>query len=775
MNILICKENQTLDNIGIYINQNYRNIRFLFEIDFSKDDYLEIKRLFQKESRVAETDFKNSFFLNYFIENSNLRIPFLILVIGFIRYEYLNSENKANFFKNFLKNILHNNNAKVESFRQDLINYFFRWRGNKEYKEKGLYIYDIQTSNVSIKLENNETHKYLNSFIFHSGGVSEQDLKDFYKIIQYMSSQNISSQDINQIYKNKDFTIYSTKLNNLFSLLNNTEREISSYVHKFIISSINIFLGDKKDDDFKLPRYIENYLLFIGKYGNSLEKVNIFESNFIYENQSIVFSPNFNEAYKQIDQISFKINNKIFKVDKKYDIYTIKDFNLFKVPIDNIESMFTVELLIDDNFFKRYYIDFFEKGFILLDNEFSVKSVKSKEIYIPQRDEEKKYYIISKNDLNLSLSDKTIDNHFMYDLPLHIDTAIVNIDNVVYTLYFSPNILSDIQYEDNHDFLYMKELVKFRLTSKDKERFKATDLFTNEEFNYEDFYIYDKPIGKFEIQINNISFKVIYIDGFEIIQWFNWYDNDKIIKLKLSSDNIKTNSDDREFEDDSYIHTFNLREENNVLVFNQINGNNIQLEILKPTILMSFLDKRKNETKIQSKNIRFERLDNYRQLKIKLLNYPASIKFDKFKVGSNEVDVTKHKDSYFFVLKNVKELSREDQRSHLSIVLKNDYYFLPITDIIFDNKLIKNQKDKEEIKTDDINFLMNNSDNIKYYFDNRPYFVAGFEIIETDQYRSEMLILKEARETKEAKVIKKNFRNIKEDGLYVELKDIDYE
>ena len=79
-----------------------------------------------------------------------------------------------------------------------------------------------------------------------------------------------------------------------------------------------------------------------------------------------------------------------------------------------------------------------------------------------------------------------------------------------------------------------------------------------------------------------------------------------------------------------------------------------------------------------------------------------------------------------------------------------------------------------DLKTLDCSAL-NNSDNIKYYFANRPYYIDGFEIIETDRYRSEMLILKEARETKESKVIKKNFRNIKEDGLYVEIKDIDYE
>jgi len=772
--ILINENIQSLETLGVYIYKKHPNIRFLFEIDFSKDDYIYLKKLFQKEEEITSTDFKNNFFLSYFTKNSNFRIPFLILIIGFIRYEYLNSENKANFFKNFLRNILQNNNAEEQSFRNDLINYFFRWRGKRAHEEEGLYIYDTQTSNVSIKLENNETHKYLNSFIFHSGGVSEQDLKEFYKLIQYISQQTINNTDINRIYKNKDFTVYSTKLKNLFSLLNNNEREISSYVHEFVISSINIFLGTAKDNDFKLPLYIKNYLLFIGKYGDNLEKINISETDFVYENQSIVFHPKFHDVYKNITKISFRIIEEIFDISKENDIFSENDFDNFKIPISNIDNMFTIELLMDDNIFKRYDINLFKQDFLLLDSDFNIKNILNKEIYVPQRDEEKKYYVVSSECLDLELSNKDIDDYFIYDLPLNMNNQTIEIANENYSLYFSPAILSNLQYEDKF-FIYTGELPRFRISSKDEEKFVAINLFDDTELNYDTFYNYNQSIGKFEIKINQSNFKVVYIKGFEIQKWFNWYEKDKAIELKVSDEKIKTNSDEVDVEDGNYIHTFNLKEKNNTIVFNQINGNNIQLELLKPTITMSFLDRRKNETKIQSKNIKFERLNFYRQLKIQLVNYPSFIKFDTFKIGTSELELLKHNNSYFISLKKIKELYKEVQKSHISLVLKSNHYFLPITDIIYSENFINTQENRVEIKIDDIHFLMNNSDNIKYYFANRPYYIDGFEIIETDRYRSEMLILKEARETKESKVIKKNFRNIKEDGLYVEIKDIDYE
>jgi len=774
MNILVSKENQTLSEIGIHINRHYPNIRFLFEIDFSKDDYVEIKKLFQEENQLQDTYFKDDLFITYFKNNTNKRIPFLLLLVGFIRYEYLNNKNKANFFDNFLKHTLKNDKADAKDFRKSLIDYFFRWRGKKEFEEEGLYIYDIQTSpEVSLKLEESGKNKYLNSFIFHSGGVSEQDLKEYLKIIKYLSKERIDSSKISQLYRDKDFKIYSKKIDKLFELLD-SESEIAWYIKKFIMESILLILNNERTSDFKLPLYIRNYLLFVGRYGGGLEKININETDFFYENQSIVFSPDFYEAYRQIAKISFKIMDNTFNVDKENDVFSLSDFDSFKIPIANIDTMFTIELLIDDNIFKRYNIDLFKQGFILLDGDFKIRNILNKEIYIPQRDEEKKYYVVSIECLDLELSDKDIDDYFIYVLPLNTDIQTIDIGNESYNLYFSPTILSDIQYEDE-SFLYTRELPKFRISSKDKEKFVAINLFDNSELNYDTFYCYDEPIGKFEIKINQSNFKVVYIHGFEIRKWFNWFDKDKAIEVKLLDEKIKINNDEVENEYSNYIHAFNLKEKKNTIVFNQMNANNIQLKLLKPTVIISFLDKRKNETKVESKNIKFERLNFYRQLKIQLLNYPSSIKFDTFKVGMNEFEVMKHNNSYFIPITKIKEFSEEIQQSHLSIVLKKNYYFLPITDIVFDNQFIKNKKNREEIKIDDIHFLMNNSESIKYYFDNRPYFIDGFEIMETDRYRSEMLVLKEARETKESKIIKKNFSNIKEDGLYVELKDIDYE
>jgi len=774
MNILVCKNNQTLDEIGKHIYKLYPNIRFLFEIDFSKDDYLLIKELFQKEYLFQDTYFKDDFFLRYFRNNTNNRLPFLILLIGFIRYEYLNSNNQGNFFENFLRNIIQNYKADSKDFRVSLINYFFRWRGKKEYKENGLYIYDMQTSEVSLKLEDSGKNKYLNSFIFHSGGVSEQDLKEYFKIIRFFATKNQNNYSIFELYKNTNFKIYSKKLIKLFNLLN-TESEISKYIENFISQSVAIVNNKLTTNESIIPPYIRNYLLFIGRYGEEIGKINISDRDFIYENGSIVFNPYFNEIYRKIGKISFKIDDKKYDLKKEYNHFTEESFNNFKVPLSEFDKIFIIELWIDDNLFRRYDINLFEKGFILLDNDFNVKNIQSREIYIPKRDEEKKYYIISQEILDLSISDKDIDDYFVYELELKVDTTSFFIGTEEYLLYFSPRILSDIQYEDNQSFLYVGELPKFRLSKKDEEKFVAVSLFDEQEFTYESFYNYSQPTGKFKIQINQVTFQVVYIDGFEIKKWFNWYDKNKTIEIQISDKNIKTNHDEVYYEENKSIYIFSLKGVDNQLVFNQINGNNITLEIIKPMVVMSFLDKRKNEIKIKSKNIKFERLNFYRQLKIQLFNYPSKIVFDTFRVGENEIVATKHNNSYFLSIKKLKESIINNRESHLSIVSKNSNYFLPITDIIFEDLLVVREKDRKEIKINDIHFLMNNSESIKYYFDNKPYFIHDFELIETTKYRTEMLVLKEARETKESKVIKKNFRNIKEDGLYVELKDIDYE
>jgi len=260
------------------------------------------------------------------------------------------------------------------------------------------------------------------------------------------------------------------------------------------------------------------------------------------------------------------------------------------------------------------------------------------------------------------------------------------------------------------------------------------------------------------------------------LQWFNWYDSDKIIKIKLKNKNIKVNSDEIEKENNDTVHTFKLKNQENRLVFNQLNGKNIHLKILKPEIQLSFLDKRKNETKIKSKNIRFERLNFYRQLKIKLINYPTFIKFERLKIGIDEVDVTKNFDNYFVSIKKIKDLLKTIDKDYIAIILKNKHYFLPITNIIFDNSIIKKESEKKEIKIYDIDFLIHNTENIKYYFRDRPYFINGIETIETGgSNKTQMLVLKEVRQTKKETVIKKSFNSIKKDGLYVKLEDIDYE
>lgn len=778
MKILINENIQTLNKLGILIYQKYPNVRFLFEIDFSKDDYLYIKQLFQEDYQIKDTYFQDDFFIRYFRNNTNHRIPFLILLVGFIRYEYLNNENQANFFDNFLKNIIKNQKADAKDFRRLIIDYFFKWRGNKIHDEQGLYIYETQTSGVSLKLEDAGKHKYLNSFIFHSGGISEQDLKEYLKIIKYLAHRYfdyiINSSQLYKQYQNKDFIIYSKKLNNLLSLLNN-DNEISEYIKIFIIQSISTILNHKQEFNFKLPLYIKNYLLFIGKYGNSLEKINIDETDFLYETRTIIFNPSFNEIYKNTSQISFKINNKTHIIKKEYDIYTENDFDQFKIPIENINDIFTIELLIDNNLFKRFDINLFKNKFIFLNSDYDVKNTINREIYIPKRDENKNYYIISKIEyIDLKIAKEQIKNYFIYLLPLDINNPIINIGNENYYLYFSPRILSNIEYKDNEDFLYVSELPKFQLSPKDKEKFLAQNLFTKDELNFKTLYEYTDHIGKFRISINNKIFNIIYIHGFEILQWFNWYDKNKIIEIRLSSKEIKVNSDKVEEDDNCFLHIFKLKEQDNTLVFNQLNGNNIHFKVLKPEIKMSFLDKRKNETKIKSKNIKYERLNFYRQLKIKLLNYPSSIKFDKIKISGKDIDITKNLNNYFILINKIKELSKKVESNYLSLVLKNDYYFLPLTNIILDNLIDKNDKQKK-IKINDIDFLMYNTDNIKYYIKSKPYFIYGIETVETSGFKTQMLVLNEIRQTIKETIIKKSFNSIKKDGLYVQLGDLDYE
>ena len=106
MSIII--EGSTLSDIGKGLEEKYSNIRFLFQIDFSENDYYILKKLFQNDVLIQATYFDKNFFFSYFKNRPFYRVPFLLLIIGFARYEYLDAKNGSNFFQNFLENILNN-------------------------------------------------------------------------------------------------------------------------------------------------------------------------------------------------------------------------------------------------------------------------------------------------------------------------------------------------------------------------------------------------------------------------------------------------------------------------------------------------------------------------------------------------------------------------------------------------------------------------------------------------------------------------------------------
>ncbi|MDZ7818554.1 MAG: hypothetical protein U5K55_08020 [Aliarcobacter sp.] len=181
-------ENMTLNDIGKAYEERYSNIRFLFEIDFLEDDYMILKELFQKDVLLQSTYFEKDFFLFLIFKNyPNYRVPFLLLIIGFVRYEYLDANNGSNFFLTFLENILNNQKAKVFDFRNQIIDYFFKWRGISTLEEEGLYIFSLQNKGVSLKLNNCGKHKYINSFLYHAGCIcNNDDLKTYLRVIKIL-------------------------------------------------------------------------------------------------------------------------------------------------------------------------------------------------------------------------------------------------------------------------------------------------------------------------------------------------------------------------------------------------------------------------------------------------------------------------------------------------------------------------------------------------------------------------------------------------------------
>ena len=59
-------EGSTLSDIGKGLEEKYSNIRFLFQIDFSENDYYILKKLFQNDVLIQSTYFDKNFFFSYF-------------------------------------------------------------------------------------------------------------------------------------------------------------------------------------------------------------------------------------------------------------------------------------------------------------------------------------------------------------------------------------------------------------------------------------------------------------------------------------------------------------------------------------------------------------------------------------------------------------------------------------------------------------------------------------------------------------------------------------
>ncbi|MDZ7818555.1 MAG: hypothetical protein U5K55_08025 [Aliarcobacter sp.] len=301
-------------------------------------------------------------------------------------------------------------------------------------------------------------------------------------------------------------------------------------------------------------------MLFTGVYGKEINKINLLESDFVYQNEAVIFNPSFKDIYNQFETLSFKIADVFKTINKNYDNYIENDFEDFFIEIKNPKEAIKIEMYINYTFFKSFEIELFKNKFILLDDDFNIKSLNNtKEIDIPKNDENKKYYIITEEILELQeITNKDLDNLFFYELFLDGKISSITINNIEYEISFQPKFDSQIEFKDD-EFIYFSSLPTFVLSKKDENRFEAIDLFSNEKLHYQEFKNFDKDIGKFEINIGIKNYKIIVIEGFEIIKWFNWYEQDKTIKIALENKDIKTNHSKEEVVDNKRVLTFEVQ------------------------------------------------------------------------------------------------------------------------------------------------------------------------------------------------------------------------
>jgi hypothetical protein len=777
-------ENMTLNDIGKAYEERYSNIRFLFEIDFLEDDYMILKELFQKDVLLQSTYFEKDFFFSYFKNHPNYRVPFLLLIIGFVRYEYLDANNGSNFFSNFLENILNNQKAKVFDFRNQIIDYFFKWRGISTLEEEGLYIFSLQNKGVSLKLNNCGKHKYINSFLYHAGCIcNNDDLKTYLRVIKILLEKidieiEFVKEDIINLYNQIDFKIYNNNVKKFFDVLITENIEIQKYYSDFIKQSIYLLKKQNYIGIFDLPLHVKNYLLFTGVYGKEINKINLLESDFVYQNEAIIFNPSFKDIYNQFETLSFKIADVFKTINKNYDNYIENDFEDFFIEIKNPKEAIKIEMYINDTFFKSFEIELFKNKFILLDDDFNIKSLNNtKEIDIPKNDENKKYYIITEEILELQeITNKDLDNLFFYELFLDGKISSITINNIEYEISFQPKFDSQIEFKDD-EFIYFSSLPTFVLSKKDENRFEAIDLFSNEKLHYQKFKNFDKNIGKFEINIGIKNYKIIVIEGFEIIKWFNWYEQDKTIKIALENKDIKTNHSE-EVVDNKRVLTFEVQKLTNpILVFNQINGENIHISIKEPKIELSLIDKRKNMIKITSKqkNIKLSKLKEFRRLKIVLNNFPPKIKFEKAQIEKDNIEITHSSNEYYLYTKDIIESFENYKKSNISLKLKNKYNYLNIANIINDTQIDKVEKNDNFIRISDVEFLICNYQSLKVYIKDTTYEITEIYQDSPSGFTDFYISMEEVRKTKRENKIKRPFSTIEKDGLYVKVCDIKYD
>ncbi len=515
-------EFNSLDEYGDYINTNYPNVRFVFEIHYTRDEYEFLKEHFFDETDFKDTQFSSKFFTEYFNNHPLHRLPFLILLTGFIRYEYLNDKNGANFFSNFLRNCLYNEISDIQKFRNNLINYFFRFMGKRQFDVQGLYLYCTQTATVSLNLEEAGHNKFLNTFILHAGGISYKDLREYTNIIKHIS-ENDSVMDLSNTELYDLITSYKHHNNRLknFSKFLLSNSEVSDFVKHIFQQSINCYhnagrpLSLNSKFSFDLPLFIKNFLLFTGKYGVELEKYQINTSNIYYENQNLFFSPNYSHVFSAMKDISFEINNKKITLSKSRDLFVKDDFLNCKVMLENPEQIQEIDLYIDDHLYKRYEINLFKLNFILLNSTYEVKRIYGENIEIGLGDENNYFYILSREKLDYELEDTlTIRHKDFYLYKIKTDRTInkIKLGNKAYDIHYQPKLTIEYEYKDDDGYEYFGVIPEFSaLSTVDLHQFSAVDHLNDTNLTYREYLDYDEPIGKFEITIGIHKFKVVYI------------------------------------------------------------------------------------------------------------------------------------------------------------------------------------------------------------------------------------------------------------------------